>query len=155
MELAQSGASGMVITDSPVKTPGLGACAACVAGECRRAVKYLERVHIDIDGLTPAASAGGREYVCVVADDYTRAVNTRPLRLKSEAVEGFKASRAAAENEPGKRVREIMMGNTHELSIAAYHAPIRLCIKWSSRTSDWGTHQCRAHWPWSDPSWVS
>jgi len=62
--------------------------------------------------------------VCIVADDYARAVNTRPLHLKSEAVEAFKASRAAAENEPGKWVWEIMMGNTHKLSIAAHHTPI-------------------------------
>ena len=93
-------------------------------GECRQAGKYLERVHIDIDSLTPAASARGREYVCIVVDDYAQAVNTRPLHLKLEAVEAFKASRAVAENEPGKWVWEIMMGNTHELLIAAHHAPI-------------------------------
>ena len=44
----------------------------------------------------PVASAGGREcvYVVVVADDYTRAVCTGPLRLKSEVVEALKALKA-------------------------------------------------------------
>ncbi len=31
MELAQSGASGMAITDLPKRNRGLGVCAACVA----------------------------------------------------------------------------------------------------------------------------
>ena len=44
----------MVITDLPVKVPGLGACAACVAGKSvhlprkegrKRASEYLERAH--------------------------------------------------------------------------------------------------------------
>ena len=63
-------------------------------------------------------AAGGREYEYVVVDDYTRAVFTRPLRLKSEAVEAFKAFRAAAENDSGKRIREIMTDNTRKLSMA-------------------------------------
>ena len=59
-------------------------------------------------------------------DDYTRAVYTRPLRLKSEAVKASKASRAAAENQPGKRAREIMMGNTHEVLMGKMRDSIML-----------------------------
>ena len=90
------------------------ACAACVAEKSvhlphkegrGRAGKYLEWVYIDIAGPMPVASARGREYVCVVVDEYTRAVCTRPLRLKSESVKTFKAFRAAAENKFGKRIR--------------------------------------------------
>ena len=51
----------------------------------------------------PVASAGGREYVGVVGD-YTCAVYTRPLRLKSEA---FQAVEVVAEGESGKRIWEI------------------------------------------------
>ena len=51
-------------------------------------------------------------------DDYTRTVFTRLLHLKSEAVEAFKVFRAAAENDSGKRIQEIMMNNMHKLSMA-------------------------------------
>ena len=126
VELAQKGASGMVITDMPAKVPGLDACAACVAGKSvhlphkegrERATEYLERVHIDIAGPMPVVSAGGREYIYVIVDDYTRAVHTKPLRLKSEAADAFKSFKAAAENESGKRIREVLTDNTRELSM--------------------------------------
>jgi hypothetical protein len=86
VELAQKGASGMVITDVPAKIPGLDACAACVAAKTvhllhkegrERAKEYLGRVHIDVAGAVEVQSAGGKwyEYVVVVDDD-TRAVYT-------------------------------------------------------------------------------
>jgi len=50
-------------------------------------------------------SAGGREYVYVVVDDYTHTVYTRPLRLKSE------------ETESGNKLRETMTDNARELSM--------------------------------------
>ena len=126
VELARSGTGGIVITDMPAKVPGLDACAACVAGKSvhlphkegrERATEYLERVHIDIAGPMPVVSAGGREYVYVIVDDYTRAVYTKPLRLKSEAAEAFKSFKAIAENESGKRIREVLTDNARELSM--------------------------------------
>jgi len=36
--------------------------------------------------------------------DYTRAVYTRPLRLKSEAVNASKSFRVAAENQSGSKI---------------------------------------------------
>ncbi len=68
----------------------------------------------------PVVLAGEREYVYVVVDDYTGAVNTWPLRIKS-AVEVFKAFRVTPENESEKRIREIMMDNVRELSIGKMH----------------------------------
>ena len=59
-------------------------------------------------------------------DDYTRGVYTRLPHLKSEAVKAFKASRAAAEDEHGKRVREIMIGNTHEVLMGKMRDDIML-----------------------------
>jgi len=47
-------------------------------------------------------SAGGKEYEYIAMDDYTRAVYTGPLRLKSEAPEAFKVFKAVAENESQK-----------------------------------------------------
>src|SRR5258706_10625156 len=58
-----------------------------------------------------------REYVYVVVDDYTGAVYTRPLRLKSEAVDAFRPLREVAENESGKRLREVMTDNSREQSM--------------------------------------
>ena len=47
----------MVITDLPVKIPGLDACAACVAGKSvrGRAGGYPELIYIDIPGPMPVA----------------------------------------------------------------------------------------------------
>ena len=53
-----------------------------------RTTEHLERVHVDIAGPMPVLSAGGREYLYVLVDDCTRAVWTRPLRLKSEVFDG-------------------------------------------------------------------
>jgi len=90
VQIAESGADGMVITDLPNKRPGLDACAACVAAKSvhfphkegrNRAGAYLDRVHIDIAGPMPTKSAGGKEYEYIVVDDYSRAVYARPFDL--------------------------------------------------------------------------
>ena len=124
--LARSGTSGIVISDIPVRIPGLDACAACVAAKSvhlphkegrKQASKYLEQVHINIAGPMPIKSAGGREYVYVIVDDYTQAVYTKLLRLKSEAVEVFKAFQAEVERASGNKLCEVMTDNTRELSM--------------------------------------
>ena len=117
----------MVITDIPVLVLGLDACTAYVTGRAMhlphkeghgRASKYLEQVHVDIAGLMPVASVGGHNYLCVVIDDFTCAVYTHLLHLKSEAVNAFKAFKAMVENKLGREVREVMMDNVHELSMS-------------------------------------
>jgi len=116
----------MQITDLPMKIPGLDACAACVAAKSvhlphkegrSRASEYLERMYIDTAGPMPVKSAGGREYLYLVVDDYTRGVYVKPMKLKSEAVEAFKAFKEVAENESGKKMREVMTDNARELSM--------------------------------------
>ena len=62
-----------------------------------------------------AKSAGGKEYECIIMDDYTRAMYTRPLLLKSEVPGIFKVLQAVAENKSQKRMREIMTDNAREL----------------------------------------
>ena len=125
----------MEISDLPEKTPGLDACAACVVAKAvhllhkegrMRATEYLERVHIDIAGPMPVRSAGGKEYLYVVVDDYTRTVYARHLRLKSEAIEAFKAFKAAAENESGKKIREVLTDNARELCMREMR---ELCVQ--------------------------
>ena len=68
---------------------------------------------------TPSASAEvastGLSNLYVVVDDCTRTVYAKPLRLKSEAIGAFKTFKAAAENESGKKIREVMTDNAREL----------------------------------------
>lgn len=45
-------------------------------------------------------------------DGFTRAVHTRPLQLKSDAVEASKSFKAVDENESGNRIQEVLMDNT-------------------------------------------
>ena len=131
--LAKNGASGIVIMDIPAKTLGLDACAACIAGKSvhpphkkgrQRANKYLEQVHIDIAGPMPIKSAGGKEYLYVIVDDYTRMVHTKALRLKLEAVEAFREFKAGVERVLGNRLCEVMTDNACELSMGEMH---KLC----------------------------
>ena len=126
VEFAPGGASGVEIIDLPVRIPGLDAGSACVAAKMvhlphkegrGRATEYLERVHVDIAGPMHVPSAGGRLYLYVAVDDCTRAVYTRPLFLKSEAPEAFRVFRAAAENEYGKQLREVLTDNVRKLSM--------------------------------------
>jgi len=130
VELAQGGASGVEIIDVPARIPGLDACSACVTAKMvhlphkegrGRAIKYLERVHVDIAGPMHVLSAGGRLYLYVAVDDCTCAVYTRLLFLKSEAPEAFRVFRAAAENESGRRLCEVMMDNARKLSMGKMH----------------------------------
>ena len=121
VELAQSGASGMAIPDLLAKIPGLDTCAGCVAGPHkegrRQAVKCPERVHIHIYCPMFVASAGGRDAIVVY---------TRPLRLKSGAVEVFTAFKRAVENEFERKIRETTMYNTHKLSVGKMSHGIKL-----------------------------
>ena len=111
VQLAQGGGSGMIITDTPAVVPALDACAACVASKSVHlphktsrtcATEYLEQVHVNIAGLMPVPSGGRRHYLYVTINDCTRAVYTRPLHCKSEAVDAFKTFKVAAEHESGK-----------------------------------------------------
>jgi len=65
----------------------------------------------------PTKSAGGKEYEYIVVDDYSRAVYTRPLRLKPKAPEASKIFKAAAESESQKRKREVMTDDARELNM--------------------------------------
>ena len=52
-------------------------------------------------GPMQVKSVGGKEYKYIVVDDYTRAVYTRPLLLKSEVPGTFKVFQAVAETRKG------------------------------------------------------
>ena len=71
-------------------------------------------------------SAGGREYLYIVVDDCTRTIYTKPLWLKSKAIEAFKMFKAAVENKSGMKIWEVMMDNTQELCMGEMHD---LCVQ--------------------------
>jgi len=100
-----------------MRAPRRGQQGSLAAQGRGRATEYLERVHVDIAGPMHVPSAGGRLYLYVAVDDYTRAVYTWSLFLKSKAPDAFKAFRAPADNESGKRLREVMTDNARELSM--------------------------------------
>ena len=75
----------MEITDVLVRIPGLDACSACVAAKMvhlphkegrGRATEYLGQVHVDIAGPMYIPSAGGRLYLYVAVDDYSRGLHS-------------------------------------------------------------------------------
>ena len=105
----------MVLT---VMIPGLDAHAACVAEKSvhlphkegrGRAGEYLERKL-----PVPCLLRRQRERISVLSRMTTLAEAVAP---QIEAVEVFKAFRVAAENESGKRTREIMTDNVRKLSM--------------------------------------
>ena len=57
----------------------------------------------------------------VIVDNYTQVVYTKPLHLKSEAVEVFKAFQAEVERASGNKLCKVMMDNVHELSMGEMH----------------------------------
>jgi len=107
-----------MITDLPKQIPGLDAWAACITAKSvhfpRKEGRNRAGAHSDIAGPVLTKSASGKEYEYIVVDDYSRAVYMRPLRLKWDAPEAFKAS---VENESEERMREIMTDNAHDLSM--------------------------------------
>ena len=94
----------MLMTDLPKKIPGLGACAACVAAKSvhfphkegrNRAGAYLDRVHIDIAGPNTHGPRNRlvERNMSISVSMNSRAVYTRPLRLRPNAPEAFKISK--------------------------------------------------------------
>jgi len=69
----------------------------------RKGEVVQERTWLESTSRLPTKSAGGKEYEYIVVDDYSRAVYTRPLRLKSDTLEAFKIFKAAAEKDSQKR----------------------------------------------------
>ena len=141
----------MEITNLPARILGLDACSASVMVKmvhlphkegCSHATEYLEWVHVNIAGPMHVPSARGRLYLYVAVDDYTHAVYTWLLFLKSEVPEAFKAFRAATENGSGKRLHEVMTDNVCELLMGK----MRDICK-SSYTQQYCIILCQTEWP--------
>ena len=74
-----------------------------------RADEHLGCVHVDIAGPVPVKSAGGKSYVYVVVDNYTRTVYTRQAIAEQVRSSGcVRIFKAAAESESQRTIRKVM-----------------------------------------------
>ncbi|XP_019188855.1 PREDICTED: uncharacterized protein LOC109183091 [Ipomoea nil] len=84
-----------------IKVEKAGVCSACQAGKQTRAAHTsqnmintthcLELIHMDLIGPTRTESIGGKRYILVCVDDFSRFSWVSFLREKSETFEAFKA----------------------------------------------------------------
>jgi len=91
-------ASKEVVKDLPkMKDTGKGVCGPCQIGKQTRAAhkktsgiltsRNLELLHMDLMGPTRTSSLGGRKYILVIVDDYSRYTWALLLREKPDAFE--------------------------------------------------------------------
>jgi hypothetical protein len=89
-------ASKEIVKDLPkMEKTGKGVCGPCQLGKQTRAThkktsgiltsRNLELLHMDLMGPTRTASLGGRKYIFVVVDDYSRFTWALLLQEKSDA----------------------------------------------------------------------
>nr|CAN76821.1 hypothetical protein VITISV_017285 [Vitis vinifera] len=74
-------------------------------GKSRRAKNVLELVHSDICGLINPTSNGGKKYLIIFIDDYSRKTWVSFLQEKSEAFSAFKSFKARVEKETGRSIK--------------------------------------------------
>jgi hypothetical protein len=89
-------ASKDIVKDLPkMEKTGKGICGSCQLGKQTRAAhkktsgiqtsRNLELLHMDLMGPTRTTSLGGRRYILVIVDDFSRYTWAIPLREKSDA----------------------------------------------------------------------
>lgn len=96
------------------KTNNLDFCEGCVQGKMSRmpfkteggikTTRKLQLVHSDVCGPMSVQSFKGARYFVTFIDDYTRSVKVYFMKHKSEVLEKFKESEAAATNEAGCKI---------------------------------------------------
>ena len=67
----------------------------------------LELLHLDLIGLTRTESLGGKRYIMVVVDDFTRYTWVILLRSKSDALEHIEALCTRLQNEKSLKIDQI------------------------------------------------
>jgi hypothetical protein len=89
-------ASKDIVNDLPkIEKTGKGICGSCQLGKQTgaahkrtssiRTSRNLELLHMDLIGPTRTASLGGRRYILVIVDDFSRYTWAIPLLEKSDA----------------------------------------------------------------------
>ena len=66
---------------------------------------FTVEVHMDIWGLSPLPSVGGRKYYITFTDDYTRYIRVHILRMKDQAFAAYKAFTAWVQTQHGAPVK--------------------------------------------------
>ena len=74
-------------------------------GKSRRAKNVLELVHSDICSPINPTSNGGKKYLIIFIDDYSRKTWVSFLQEKSEAFSAFKSFKARVEKETGRSIK--------------------------------------------------
>jgi hypothetical protein len=75
----------------------------------------LEKIYCDLIGPLPS-TFGGATYILVIIDDYTRYTFVYLLKSKSETLSYFKKFKVLAENQTGKKIKEIQINKGGEFS---------------------------------------
>ena len=106
-------------------------CDACLAGKQRRlpfpekaryrAQKPLELVHGDLCGPITPATPGGRRYILLLVDDYSRFMWVLLLASKDEAERAIVKQQAAAEVECGHKLRVLRTDRGGEFTSATFY----------------------------------
>jgi len=68
---------------------------------------WIELLHLDLMGPTRTESLGGKRYIMVVVDDFTRYTWVILLRSKSDAPEHIEALCTRLQNEKGLKIDRI------------------------------------------------
>ena len=74
----------------------------------------LELLHLDLIGITRTESFGGKRYIMVVVDDFTRYTSVILLRSKSEAPEHIEALCTRFQNEKSLKIDRIQSDHGKE-----------------------------------------
>lgn len=106
-------------------------CDACLAGKQRRlpflekaryrAQKPLELVHGDLCGPITPATPGGRRYILLLVNDYSRFMWVLLLASKDEAEQAIVKQQAAAEVEGGQKLRVLRTDRGGEFTSATFY----------------------------------
>ena len=107
-------------------------CGACQMGKQTKSSHYkvnviatsrcLELLHVDLMGPTRTESLGGKRYIMVIVDDYSRYTWVEFLREKSEACERLEILCKKLQNEKGVPIAKIRSDHRKEFENARFES---------------------------------
>ena len=111
-------------------------CGACQMGKQTKACHHkvnviatsrcLELLHVDLMGLTRTESLGGKRYIMVIVDDFSRYTWVEFLKEKSEAYEKLEILCKKLQNEKGAPIVKIRSDHGKEFENARFES---FCVK--------------------------
>ena len=102
-------------------------CGTCQMGKQTKvnvisASRYLKLLYIDLMGLTRTESLGGKRYIMVIVDDFSRYTWVEFLREKSKACEKMKNLCKRLQNEKGLPIVKIRSDHGKEFESARFES---------------------------------